>query len=196
MGEDAFAPWGPLLLHNLPNSGALEENLVDCIVSSSAMPGMYGSHKGNVDGAFVSRDPTLAAIAVAVSNGHRLEDIVAVCFGTGFMANWIGQDTSDWGGFQWQGQSNPANRTPSLIINGSVSPFLNFCLNGTSTNLVPELCQMLLGSDRYAYVNPSLDRVIPENATNPADLRYMEEQVAVYDLDHALQVVKKYWTVV
>jgi patatin-like phospholipase/acyl hydrolase len=193
VGKNAADPWKPLLLHNLPNSDTLDYHIVDCIVSSSAMPGMYGSHKGNVDGAFVSHDPTRAAIAAAVSNGHRLEDITAVCFGTGFMANWIADDTANWGTLQWQGLSSPENRTPSLLINGSVSPVLNMILNGTSTNLVPQLCEMLLGPDRYAYVNPRLDRTIPENDTNPADLRYMEELVATHDLHHAIEVVQKWW---
>jgi len=186
-------PWEPLLLHNLPNSRTADTPIVDAVVSSSAMPGMYGSHKRNVDGGFVNHDPTLAAIAAAVSNGHALEDITAICFGTGFMANWIADDTAEWGALQWQGEVDPANRTPSLLVNGNVSPILNLCLNGTSTNLIPQLCEMLLTKERYVYVNPTLDRIIPENDTNPADLHYMEALVATYDLGPAEQLLDAYW---
>jgi ABC-type sugar transport system substrate-binding protein len=50
---------------------------------------MLSSHGEKVDGAFVNRDPTLAAIASATNEGNRLEDIVVICIGTGFMANYI-----------------------------------------------------------------------------------------------------------
>jgi hypothetical protein len=158
------------------------------------MPGMYGSHHGNVDGAFVNHDPTLAAIAAAVSNGVNLSDIAVICFGTGFMGNWIASDTSKWGAHQWQhGDDNPLNRTPKLLINGGISPVLNASLSGTSTNLVPQLCEMLLGRERYAYLNPTLDRIIPENDINPDDLHYMELCVAEDNLDHALKVLQHNW---
>jgi hypothetical protein len=59
-----------------------------------------------------------------------------------------------------------------LLINGEESPVLNASLSGTSTELVPQLCEMLLGKERYAYLNPTLDGIISENDTNPADLQY------------------------
>lgn len=188
----AGVPWQPLLLHNLPHSTTATTLLVDAVVSSGAMPGMYGSYKGNVDGAFVHHDPTLAAIAAAVAAGQTLEDIVAICFGTGLMANWIADDTSQWGAQQWQTLNDPANGTPSLLVNGTVSPILNLCLNGTSTNLIPQLCRMLLG-ERYVYVNPTLNRSIPENDTDAADIQYMTECVASYDLAAANALAARYW---
>ena len=153
---------------------------------------MYGSWNRNIDGAFVNHDPTLAAIAVAIENGQKLEDITAICFGTGLMANWIGEDTSQWGAYQWQNANNVWNQTPSLLINGTVSPILNASLNGTSTDMIPNLCRKMLG-DRYAYVNPRLDRIIPENDTCPEDISYMEGRVTDYNLDRAKATLKNYW---
>lgn len=89
--------WKELLLHNLETGGSPDVQIADAVVSSSAMPGMYGSWNRNIDGAFVNHDPTMAAIAVAIQNGQKLEEITAICFGTGFMAGWIGEDTSQWG---------------------------------------------------------------------------------------------------
>ncbi len=196
--------WTPLLLNNLPGSTTADTLLSDAAMSSSAMPGMYGSHNGNIDGAFVNHDPTLAAIALAVSNGVDLNDIAVICFGTGFMGNWIASDTSQWGALQWQqGDGNENSQTPKLLINGTISPILNACLNGTSTNLIPQRCGLLLGGTqanplvqppRYAYLNPPLNRIIPENDTDPADLKYMEGLVTTTDISHAQEVIANYWT--
>jgi len=177
--------WKPLLFNNLPKSTNADTLVVDAVVSSSAMSGMYGSYNGNVDGAFVNHDPTLAAIALAVNQGISLQDIVVVCFGTGFMPNYIASDTSNWGAHQWQnGDGNTANNVPPLLINGTVCPILNMTLNGTSTNLVPNLASMML-QNRYVYLNPTLSKYIPENDINPLDLIYLAEQVGTYDFHDA-----------
>src|SRR5437016_6263787 len=104
----AGLPWGPVLFNNFPGSNNGDTLLADAVVCSSAMPGMFGGYNGFVDGAFVNHDPTLAAIALAVKAGHALTDIVAICFGTGFMANSIGpvingvsKTEPGWGVEQW-----------------------------------------------------------------------------------------------
>ena len=192
VGKERVA-WKELILHNLDVGGTPDVQIVDAVVSSSAMPGMYGSYQGNIDGAFVNHDPSLAAIAVAVQNGHALEDISVVCFGTGYMENWIGEDTSQWGAMQWQNAANvKVNRTQSLLINGTVSPIVNASLSGTSTDLVPNLCRRML-RDRYAYLNPKLERIIPENATDPADINYMKQRVEEYNINQFNTTLNNYW---
>jgi hypothetical protein len=189
----AGKPWQPLLFSNMPSSANAHTGIVDAAVSSQAMPGMLGSHNGNIDGAFVNHDPTLAAVALAVNGGVRLEDIVVICFGTGFMANWIASDTSMWGARQWQnGDGNPSSRT-STLINGTISPVLAAALDGPSVNLTPQLAGMLLGQ-RYAYLNPTLDRLIPEDDTNPRDLAYLKAQAAQVNISAAVRLVRKYWS--
>jgi patatin-like phospholipase/acyl hydrolase len=140
----------PILFHNLPGSPTADTLLADAVVSGGAMPGMFGSYQfssypqGNVDGAFVNHDPTLAAIALAVNAGVSLTNIVVICFGTGFMANHLGGATGHWGAQQWQqGSPNHHYDVPPLLINGSRCPILNISLNGTSTNLIPDLAGML-----------------------------------------------------
>jgi hypothetical protein len=157
------------------------------------MPGELGSYKGHIDGAFVNHDPTLAAIALAIDDGIKLENIVVICFGTGFMGDWIASDTSHWGAEQWQhGDGDQRNRTPSTLINGTDSPVLSAALDGPSTNLAPELSSMMLPG-RYAYLNPTLDRYIPEDDTDPADLAYLEAQANKVDISAAVALLKKYW---
>jgi patatin-like phospholipase/acyl hydrolase len=186
--------WTPLLFNNLPKSTNAHTHVIDAVVSSGAMPGMMGSWRGNIDGGFVNHDPSLAAIALAVNEGIDLSDITLICFGTGLMSNWISSGTATWGAQQWQnGDGNPIDNTPSVLINGSGSPALNATLNGTSTNLVPDLAKMMLG-DRYAYLNPKLDRFIPEDDTDPADLSYLKSQAARVDISDASRVARRYWS--
>lgn len=177
-------PWTPLLFSNLPNSPNAGTTIAEAVTSSSVMPGMMGSYNGNIDGAFVHHDPTIAAIAMALSSNPSLtlNDINVICIGTGFMANWVASDTSQWGAQQWQnGDGNPNNNTPALLLNGTVSPVLNACLNGTSTSLIPQLAGMMLPPGQYAYLNPTLAYYIPENDIIPADLTYLQTQAANCD---------------
>jgi predicted acylesterase/phospholipase RssA len=199
---DASTPWQPILFHNFPGSPNADTLLADAVVSSGAMPGMFGAYQfasypqGNVDGAFVNHDPTLAAIALAVNAGVSLEKISVICFGTGFMGSYLGTATGDWGAKQWQtgypnNPDSPYNLSP-LLVNGKPSPIMNISLNGTSTNLIPELAGMLLPG-RYAYLNPILDRYIAENDTKAADLEYLQEACSGVDLSTAEAVLTKYW---
>jgi uncharacterized protein len=122
--------------------------------------------------------------------------LLIVGIGTGFMGSYLGTATGDWGARQWQigypnDPTSPYN-LPSLLINGNPSPILNLSLNGTSTNLIPELAGMLLPG-RYAYLNPILDRYIAENDTKAADLEYLQEACSGVDLSTAEAVLTKYW---
>jgi uncharacterized protein len=186
--------WRPLLFNNLSKSDNAHTRIIDAVVSSGAMPAQMGSWKGNIDGAFVNHDPSIAAIALAVNEGVDLSDITLICFGTGLMSNWISSNTDKWGAQQWQnGDGNPRDHTPSVLINGTDSPILNATLNGTSTNLTPTLAAMMLG-ERYAYLNPTLDRFIPEDDTNPADLAYLKAQAAKVNISQASKVAGRYWS--
>jgi predicted acylesterase/phospholipase RssA len=189
----ANTPWKPIMYNNFPKSTNADTTLIDAVMSSGVMPSEEASYKGNVDGAFLSHDPTVAAIALAVDSGVKCEDIVVITFGTGFMANWIASDTSSWGQQQWQnGDGNAANQLSSPLYQGTLSPVLSMAFNGTSTNLVSELSAMLLPG-RHAYMNPVLDRLIPEYDTNPTDLQYMQQQTADYDISPAVKLLEQYW---
>jgi predicted acylesterase/phospholipase RssA len=204
-------PWSPVLFSNLGQvdyEGVATNNggtgIVDATVASGSMPGMFGTYENMIDGAFVNHDPTLAAISLAIQNGHDPSDIVVMCFGTGFMANWIGSEgNARWGAQQWeQGVKAPGNRLPSLLINGSTpaSPVLNAILNGTSTNLMPDMARMMLPpspdvkSARYAYLNANFgDTIIPENGWHLKQLEFLETAAKDVDIRAAVSMAEDYW---
>jgi len=193
----ADQPWTTALFSNLVGAGLQDAGIADAATASSAMPGMLGSWAGNlgsafVDGAFVSHDPTLAAIAAAVQSGVPLESISAITIGTGYMSNWIASDTTTWGAQQWQnGDGNANNNTPALLINGTISPVLNASLNGTSTGLVPQLAGMLLG-DRYANINPPIP-FIAENDVSQSALTDLVNAANGASLSAAQTILTNYW---
>jgi uncharacterized protein len=194
VGEDGV-PWEPRLYNNTPNSRNAETTVVEAVTASSAMPGMLGSWRRQVDGAFVNHDPTIAAIAVALSNGARFDDLAVINIGTGLMPDYIASDTGAWGAEQWQNggpHHNRGNVTPPFLINGTVSPILDMALCGTSANLTPMLAGMMLGK-RYVNINPTLDWYIPENATSDRDLDELQRKAATVDLHHAKALLEAHW---
>jgi predicted acylesterase/phospholipase RssA len=166
----AGVPWAPILFGNVPKTDTLDARIVDAVVSSSAMPGMFASYPWTgrylVDGAFYNHDPSLAAIATAVKSGVALEDIVLIDVGTGFMAEWIEANTTTWGATEWE--TNQHQNTPPLFLGSDrKSPVTNMSLNGTSTILTAKLAGMLLG-ERCLSLNPPI-KYVPENAISELD---------------------------
>jgi patatin-like phospholipase/acyl hydrolase len=189
-------PWGPVLFNNFTGSPTANTPIADAVAASGAMPGMLGSHtfgnyNGLVDGAFVHHDPTLAAVALAVNSGIDPNDIVVICFGTGYMPNWLDASSANWGAAQWQGTASAGNQVPALLINGVTSPILNLCLNGTSTNTFPMIAGYLLPG-RFAYQNPTIP-FTPENTTNPVKLFELVEAAKKVDTTVAAGLVSTYW---
>lgn len=188
-------PWEPRLYNNAPNSQNAGTSVVEAVTASSAMPGMLGSWRRQVDGAFVNHDPTIAAIALAMSNGARFDDLAVINIGTGLMPDYIADDTATWGAEQWQNggpHHNRGNVTPPFLVNGTVSPILDMALCGTSANLTPMLASMMLGK-RYVNINPKLDWYIPENATSDRDLDELQLKAATADLTDAKAVLEAHW---
>ncbi|AQP98801.1 hypothetical protein B0W48_02705 [Pseudoalteromonas aliena] len=213
LGVKENKSWGMELFNNLDQSLSGNVYLLEAVLASSSMPGMNGSTSvyssdselalGQfVDGAFVNHDPTMAAVSLAVNQGHKLEDISVICFGTGFMGNYIAnEDTMYWGSAQWLNSADNVNqniyntsRIPSLFANEDrVNPTLNMCLNGTSTNEIPTQSSLLLGQ-RYAYLNPDLKSTyISETAHTCKEINDMKTFAGGVDLKSATDVINKYW---
>ncbi len=194
-------PWEPRLYTNLARSGTPDVSIVDAVTQSSAMPGMMGSWRGCVDGAFVNHDPSIAAIALAVENGVPLADIAVINIGTGLMLDWVSDDTNQWGAEQWlngvpetKPQRHPkTNQTPAFFLNWpQPTPALDMALCGTSTNLTPMLTAKLLGSERYVCLNPKLDWYIPEDSTSDADMDELQGKALTVDLEQAKTVLQSW----
>jgi patatin-like phospholipase/acyl hydrolase len=191
------AAWAPRLYTNLARSGTPTVTVVDAVTQSSAMPGMMGSWKGCVDGAFVNHDPSIAAIALALENGAALEDIALIDIGTGLMPDWITDDTHKWGAAQWIGGGsghNVGNRTPPFFLNWHTpTPALDMALSGPSAELTPLLVHKMLGNERYINLNPHLDWYIPEDSTSKRDLDELQLKAREIDLGPALAMIGRYW---
>ncbi len=195
-------PWSPWMVTNMLTEADLKDGfdghvnypIAKAATSSGSMPGQLNSFEGNVDGAFFNHDPTMAAIALAVHNGHKLEDISAITIGTGLMPDWVAPNTYEWGARQWMdGVPNPfENTTPFLMNQERSSPMLDMCLNGTSDNLMPTLAKLMLG-DRFTNLNPRLPCFIPENSTSPQAISLLEDHGNKLDLETAYQLIDKYW---
>jgi predicted acylesterase/phospholipase RssA len=191
---DNTTNWFPIVFNNLPQSDNADTLVAEAVVASSSMPGMFGSYKNMVDGAFVNHEPTIAAVALAVNSGVNLDDIVVINFGTGLMGNSLGPVTHHWGAHQWQdGEPSMSSEIYPLLINGKPSPILNISLNGTSANVTPMIANWLLPG-RYVNLNPTLDMFIPENDTNPADLQYLQDTALEVDFTPAENLLQKYWS--
>lgn len=192
-------PWAPVLYTNMEVDSPLVRNdalVAEAAMASGTMPGQFGSLFRGVDGAFLNHDPTIPAIALAIASGVELEDIVAITIGTGLMDAWIASDSHLWGADEWMnGDDNPFSNTVPFFINlDGPTPALDMTLNGTSTNLMPDLASMLLG-DRYANINPKLPCFIPENSTSAQDLGLLEACGVAADTSAAQSLISTYWTV-
>ncbi|MEI8609950.1 patatin-like phospholipase family protein [Enterovibrio norvegicus] len=212
LGKVINQSWGMELFNNYDGSSTANVNLTEAVAASGAMPGLSESvniSAGSdslvegqfVDGAFVNHDPTMAAVSMAVSQGQKLEDISVVCFGTGFMKNYVYDktDTEKWGSEQWLNLDDDNERykhsnIPALFANEEhINPILNMCLNGTSTNEIPTQSSMLLGT-RYAYLNPDLDKYyLGEDVYQPQDIQILLQYSDKVDLASANDVISKYW---
>lgn len=180
-------PWKPLLFSTVGDDPSGDTYIADAVVASSAMPGMYGSHNNLIDGAFYNHDPSIAAIASLVSVGARLEDMVLIDIGTGFMQNWIEADASDWGAEQWQ--TDKLQNTPALLLDGTRAPILNASLNGTSTTTTADLAKRLLPG-RCLSINPPID-FVPEDDVDK--IGYLQDVAANCDLSEAFDFVEYVW---
>ncbi|MEZ8144319.1 hypothetical protein A1OO_05600 [Enterovibrio norvegicus FF-33] len=204
--------WGMALFNNLAYSPTGNVSLTEAITASGAMQGMCPSAEVRksvhgsevlgyfVDGAYVNHDPTIAAVCMAVEQGHKLEEISVICFGTGFMKNYLDNpsNTTEWGSEQWlniKGELEyTGSKVPPLFVNDSQkNPILNMCLNGTSTNEIPQQSNMLLGQ-RYAYLNPDLgDVYLAEDCHKPHEIQELINFSDNVSLLSANQVIRKYW---
>ncbi len=193
--------WNPILFNNVPQVVTkiplfdnAENAIVDAVVASGAMPGMLPTYGSYVDGAFVHHDPTIAAIALALNAGVDIADIAAISIGTGYMNNYINAYNSTWGASQWlNGDPSASYDLPSLLVNeNSTCPMLNLSLNGTSTYLMQQLAQMMLG-ERYVSLNPVLPQYIPENASSQEDLDALLAAAESLDYTSAENLLAAYW---
>jgi hypothetical protein len=114
------------------------------------------------------------------------------------MENWIGSNTTLWGAQQWLNGDGTGNyQVPGLLVNEKtvgtgICPYLNISLNGTSSNLMPLLGQLMLGN-RYVSLNPTLTTYIPENAHTEPEIKALLAAAGTVNLDAAKSLLNQCW---
>jgi uncharacterized protein len=129
--------WNPVVFHNFPDATSSGmESIVDVALRTSAAPTYFPSHQGFIDGGVAANNPSMYALAKAVSSGVPLTDIRLLSVGTGLNPTYVAGDDHDWGLEEW---------APKLI------PMMFDAMVGVPD----EQCAQLLGS-RYVRLNPVL----------------------------------------
>ncbi len=105
---DSHRRWRPQLFHNFPDAGANEQLTARQVaLYSSAVPAVFASVDGYVDGGVYAANPTLCAIAQtlasaqAATGGLGIDRLHVLSVGTGLGSLRIEGDRLDWGLMQW-----------------------------------------------------------------------------------------------
>ncbi|MDI4663601.1 patatin-like phospholipase family protein [Xanthobacter autotrophicus] len=152
---DAQRSWSPRTFTNFAGDIGRVELIVDVVLRTMAMPLQYPIYQGGtesgpayVDGAVASNNPAMTALAAALGQGRKLEDIALLSIGTPrnlagqsrYLAPRLSEGSADWGYRQWL--LDPFN---PLVL---VDLFLQSGATATSAQ-----CAQLLGA-RFQRVDP------------------------------------------
>ena len=87
--------WEPVILSNQS-----DVSIIDAALMSSAAPSYFPSYKGHIDGGVCANNPSVAALSLAVSLGHTLDEISLLSIGTGFVEHDLSKQEA-WGALKW-----------------------------------------------------------------------------------------------
>ncbi|MDX1412543.1 MAG: patatin-like phospholipase family protein [Candidatus Promineifilaceae bacterium] len=97
--------WKPKFFHNFPGPDSdAGELAVDVISRSSATPIYFQSYQGYIDGGVVARNPSMAALALAINpiaGRQSIENIRMLSIGSGNYPRYIAGQKQDWGLGRW-----------------------------------------------------------------------------------------------
>jgi Patatin-like phospholipase len=162
--------WKPKFFHNFDNPDSeREESVVDVAIRTSSAPTYFPSYQGYVDGGVVANNPSMAALAQALSRtggDAELEDVVLLSLGTGTEPKFI-QGDRNWGWGEW------ARPLVSLIIDGLMG-------------VADYECKQVLGAG-YHRVTAYFDRAVNMDDPRDSNLDYLEARAAAVDLAPTLE---------
>ncbi|MFA5941364.1 MAG: CBASS cGAMP-activated phospholipase [Sinimarinibacterium sp.] len=129
--------WKPKIFHNFPGKDSDGQALaVDVAMYTSAAPTYFPSVDGYVDGGVYANNPTLVALAQAISQKipanerASLDEVVLLSVGTGVNLTYIKGQSLNWGYAQW------------------IKPLINILMDGVAGISDYQAAQLL--GDRYA----------------------------------------------
>lgn len=172
--------WKPKIFHNFSGETSDGANLAaDIALYTSSAPTYFPSADGYIDGGVFANNPSLVAIAQAISRSNtdeeraNLADIVLLSVGTGISLTYIKGKSLDWGYAQW------------------IKPLINILMDGVA-GISDYQARELLGSryHRLQVVFKTTEN-IPLDAVNKLDR--MDEIGSTFDLTVARQWIKTNW---
>ncbi|MCP4165692.1 MAG: hypothetical protein GY759_07335 [Chloroflexi bacterium] len=159
---DAETPrmWKPKFFHNFPGEDSDgDQLLVDVALRSSAAPFYFPVYQGYADGFIVANNPSMCAVAQALStNAAPLSRIAVFSLGTGLNQRYFPQQHANWGWRQWLFQMQP------LQLRMYVMPLVYMMWEG-SVDTANYQCKQLLGN-RFQRLDPLLPKPIDIDAVN------------------------------
>jgi hypothetical protein len=173
---DGVRTWKPKIFHNFPGPDADNgELLVDVILRSSAMPVLFASYQGYIDGTVVAVNPAMLAIGQALDprGGSRtLQDLRVLSLSAGYFPRYIGGQEHDWGLTRWSWG------LVSLMSDGQMG-------------VADFEAARLLGSEGYFRLSPLLPEAIAlDDAEKIPDLIAYAEAV---DIDETVAWIKSHY---
>jgi patatin-like phospholipase/acyl hydrolase len=178
--DDMKRTWKPKIFHNYSGGDSDAANLAaDVALYTSAAPTYFPVADGYVDGGVFANNPSLVAIAQAISQSNvqseraRIDDIVLLSVGTGVSLSYIKGNNLDWGYAQW------------------VKPLLNILADGVAGISDYQAGQIL--GERYQRLQVTFapDESIPLDAVKK--IPRMNEIGSTCDISKARDWIDKYW---
>ncbi|MEI6242390.1 MAG: patatin-like phospholipase family protein [Chlamydiota bacterium] len=145
--------WKPICFDNFVLNESSKLSIVDAVLRGSAVPILFPSYQGYVDGAVVSNNPSMVALSRSIDQkgGNKdLKNIFMISFGTGRNHHFISDDVK-WGVTEWVLDPSPLYPLPP-------NPLIALVMDGTSA-MVHEQCSQILGK-RYLRIDPFLEKNI------------------------------------
>jgi patatin-like phospholipase/acyl hydrolase len=167
-----FRSWKPKFFTNFdPIDG--EEYVTDVAMRTSAAPTYFPTYQGYVDGGLVANNPSMTALAQALNEGARLEDISILSISTGRTHHYISGTSLDWGLSRW------LTHIVTMLFEGMV-------------DIADYQCQRIL-RERYIRIDTMLRRNIDlDDASGLAEMVKVADELPLDDAEDFMYDYKFY----
>jgi patatin-like phospholipase/acyl hydrolase len=172
--------WKPKIFHNFTGEDSDGEALAaDVALYTSSAPTYFPSADGYIDGGVYANNPSIIAIAQAISKSNdiperaQLDDLVMLSAGTGVSLTYIKGKNLNWGYAQW------------------IKPLISVLMDGVAGISDYQANELLAG--RYYRLQIVFDpaETIPMDAVGKLDR--MDEIASGYDISGTVQWIKNVW---
>jgi patatin-like phospholipase/acyl hydrolase len=172
--------WKPKIFHNFIGDDSDGDALAaDVALYTSSAPTYFPSADGYIDGGVYANNPSIIAIAQAISQSNdvseraQLDDLVMLSAGTGVSLTYIKGKNLNWGYAQW------------------IKPLISVLMDGVAGISDYQARELL--ADRYHRLQIVFDptETIPMDAVSKLDR--MDEIGSGYDISSTVQWINEIW---